>query len=90
MVITIFVRHSEDCKYVGDELCKRYNAGWTDRVPRLFPIKIDAPETEPLTDAEYEKIVKAATGKTRTLIKLMRWNGLAIETHPRAARGPTL
>lgn len=55
-----------------------HNAGWIDRIPRLSPIKIDEPETEPLTDAEYEKIIKAATGKTRTLIKLMRWSGLAI------------
>jgi hypothetical protein len=30
-----------------------------------------------LTDEEYEKILKAATGKARTLIKLMRWSGLA-------------
>lgn len=55
-----------------------YNAGWIDRIPKLSPIKIDEPETEPLTDAEYDKILKAATGKTRTLIKLMRWSGLAI------------
>jgi len=55
-----------------------YNAAWIDRIPKLSPIKIDAPKTEPLTDAEYEKIIKAATGKTRTLIKLMRWSGLAI------------
>ena len=31
-----------------------------------------------MTDAEYEQILKAATGKTRTIIKLMRWSGLAI------------
>jgi site-specific recombinase XerD len=55
-----------------------YNAGWIERVPKLSPIKIDAPETEPLTDAEYEKLLAAATGKTRTLIQLMRWSGLAI------------
>ena len=55
-----------------------YNAAWIDRIPKLSPIKIDAPATEPLTDAEYVKIIKAATGKTRTLIKLMRWSGLAI------------
>ncbi len=33
MVITIFVRHSADCKYAGDEFCKRSNCGkhfrWT-------------------------------------------------------------
>jgi len=55
-----------------------YNANWIDRIPRLSPIKIDAPETSPLTDAEYKKVLKAATGKTGTLIKLMRWSGLAI------------
>jgi integrase len=55
-----------------------YNANWIDRIPRLSPIKIDAPETSPLTDAEYKKVLKAATGKTRTIIKLMRWSGLAI------------
>ena len=55
-----------------------YNAGWIGRIPKLSPIKIDEPETEPLTDAEYEKVLKAATGKTRTLIRLMRWSGLAI------------
>lgn len=55
-----------------------FNAAWIDRIPKLSPIKIDAPDTEPLTDAEYGKIVEAATGKTRTLIKLMRWSGLAI------------
>jgi integrase len=55
-----------------------FNAGWIDRIPKLSPIKVDEPETEPLTEAEYGKIIKAATGKTRTLIKLMRWSGLAI------------
>ncbi len=55
-----------------------YNAGWIDRIPKLSPIKVDEPETEPLTETEYAKIIKAATGKTRTLIKLMRWSGLAI------------
>jgi integrase/recombinase XerD len=55
-----------------------YNAGWVDRIPKLSPIKIDEPATEPLTEAEYAKILKAATGKVRTLIKLMRWSGLAV------------
>jgi len=55
-----------------------YNAGWIPRIPKLSPIKIDAPETEPLTEKEYEKVLAAATGKTRTLIQLMRWSGLAI------------
>jgi len=55
-----------------------YNAGWIERIPKLSTIKIDEPETEPLTDAEFKKIMEAATGKTRTLISLMRWSGLAI------------
>ena len=55
-----------------------YNAAWIDRIPKLSPIKIDVPDTEPLTDTEYNKVVGAATGKTGTLIKLMRWRGLAI------------
>lgn len=65
-------------KHLNHFLRFAYNAGWIDRIPKLSPIKIDAPDTEPLTDAEYEKILKAAAGKTRTLIKLMRWSGLAI------------
>jgi integrase/recombinase XerD len=55
-----------------------YNAGWIERIPRLSPIKIDAPETEPLTDAEYQKLLKHATGRTRAIIQLMRWSGLAV------------
>jgi integrase/recombinase XerD len=55
-----------------------YNAGYISRIPRLSPIKIDGPETQPLTDAEYAKILAAATGKTRVLIQLMRWSGLAV------------
>lgn len=55
-----------------------YNAGYIERIPRLSPIKIDAPETLPLTEQEYSSVLKAASGKTATLIKLMRWSGLAI------------
>jgi integrase/recombinase XerD len=55
-----------------------YNAAWIDRIPKLSPIKIDGPETEPLSAEEYKSIEKAATGKTRTLIRLMRWSGLAV------------
>lgn len=65
-------------KHINHFLRFCYNAGWIDRIPKLSPIKIDAPETEPLTDKEYEKILEHATGKVRTLIKLMRWSGLAI------------
>lgn len=65
-------------KHLNHFLRFAYNAAWIERIPKLSPIKIDAPETEPLTDEEYQRVVKAATGKTRTIIKLMRWSGLAI------------
>ena len=55
-----------------------YNAQWIDRIPKLSPIKIDAPDTEPLTEAEYNKLLEHAKGKISTCIKLMRWSGLAI------------
>src|SRR5262249_36156157 len=55
-----------------------YNAGWIPRIPKLSPIKIDAPETMPLTDAEYLRVLKAAPPKIQTLSKLMRWSGLGI------------
>jgi integrase len=55
-----------------------YDAGWLERIPRLSPVKVDEPDTMPLTDAEYNKVLEHATGKTKTLIKLMRWSGLAI------------
>lgn len=55
-----------------------YNAGYIERIPRLSPIKIDAPETEPLTEKEYKELLKHATGRVKTLIELMRWSGLAI------------
>ncbi len=64
-----------------------YNAGWIPRIPKLDTIKIDGPETEPLTEAEYNKVVEAATGKTRTLIKLMRWSGLAVRDASTLERG---
>ena len=55
-----------------------YNAGWINRVPKLSTIKVTEPETQPLTEAEYNRLLKHATGKTRVLIQLMRWSGLAI------------
>ncbi len=65
-------------KHLNNFLRFCYDAKWIDRIPRLSPIKIDSPETLPLTPAEYAKILKAATGKTRVLIQLMRWSGLAV------------
>jgi site-specific recombinase XerD len=57
-----------------------YDAGWIDRIPKLSPIKIDAPDTEPLTDKEYRKVLDSANGKPKihACIHLMRWSGLAI------------
>lgn len=60
-----------------------YRADWITKIPHLSYIKIDEPETEPLTDVEYKKVLSAAR-KVRsdcevyTLIQLMRWSGLAI------------
>jgi integrase/recombinase XerD len=65
-------------KHLNHFLRFAYNAGWIERIPRLSPIKITAPETEPLTEKEYARLLKAATGKTAALIELMRWSGLAI------------
>jgi integrase/recombinase XerD len=65
-------------KHLNNFLRFCYDAKWIDRIPRLSPIKIDSPETLPLTATEYAKILKAATGKTRVLIQLMRWSGLAV------------
>jgi integrase/recombinase XerD len=55
-----------------------YNAGWIARIPRLSTIKVDEPETLPLSEKEYKAILKASAGKIRVLIELMRWSGLAI------------
>lgn len=60
-----------------------YQAGWIARVPVLSPIHIDEPETEPLTEAEYKRVLSAARARrgdceVYTLIELMRWSGLAI------------
>ena len=69
-----------------------FNAGWIPRVPKLSPIKVAQPETEPLTDAQYEKIldaVYATVGDEHTrarylaILQLMRWSGLAVR-----GRGP--
>ena len=65
-------------KHLNNFLRFCYDAKWIDRIPRHTPIKVDSPETLPLTAAEYGEILKVATGRTRTLIQLMRWSGLAI------------
>jgi integrase len=55
-----------------------YDSGYIERIPRLSPIKIEGPETAPLTEAEYAALLKHAEGRVRVLIQLMRWSGLAI------------
>ena len=64
-----------------------HDAGWIDRIPKLSAIKVDEPPTMPLTDAEYEKLLKKIpavfTDKTKArrvhaLVQLMRHSGLAI------------
>ncbi|HEX4577460.1 MAG TPA: tyrosine-type recombinase/integrase [Edaphobacter sp.] len=67
-----------------------FNSRIIDRIPRLTPIKITAPPTMPLSDAEYTKLLKAipeeyskeyqARKATRVhaIIQLMRWSGLAM------------
>jgi len=65
-------------KHIKHFLRFAYNAGWIERIPQLSPIKIDAPETLPLTDDEYTAVLNHATDRVSTIIKLMRWSGLAI------------
>jgi site-specific recombinase XerD len=63
-----------------------YEARMIDRVPVLFPIKVDEPPTMPLTDRQYAKLLEVipkefpATKATRVraLVRLMRFSGLAI------------
>lgn len=64
-----------------------YDSRWLDRVPRLSSIKADEVPTLPLTDKEYQKLLKTvpvsfpdSTKKcrVRALIRLMRYSGLAI------------
>jgi integrase/recombinase XerD len=63
-----------------------YAARLIDRIPRLTPIKIDAPPTMPLSDAEYRKLLKSVPEefeadkaiRAHALIQLMRHSGLAM------------
>jgi integrase/recombinase XerD len=59
---------------------------WLDRVPKLAPVKITEPPTEPLTDAEYKAVLGAVASefpngyghKVKAVIQLMRWSGLSV------------
>jgi integrase/recombinase XerD len=64
-----------------------YQVRWLDRVLPLDSIQVDEPETQPLTDAEYSRLLdsvyitfrdKATQERVHALIQLMRWSGLAI------------
>lgn len=64
-----------------------YQVRWLDRVLPLDSIQVDEPETMPLTDREYTKLLdsvyvrfenKQTQGRVHALIQLMRWSGLAI------------
>jgi len=64
-----------------------YQVRWLDRVLPLDSIQVDEPETMPLTDAEYAKLLdsvyvtfenKETQERVHALIQLMRWSGLAI------------
>ena len=77
-----------------------HESGWLDRVPRITPIKVDEPPTLPLTDKEYERLLKQIPvtfghkpyakdkpAKVRALVQLMRWTGLAIRDAVTLERG---
>lgn len=64
-----------------------HHAGWLPTIPKLSPIKVDEPETMPLTATEYAAVLAAIPKafleredrlKVRALIQLMRWSGLAV------------
>jgi integrase/recombinase XerD len=64
-----------------------YEAQWIPRIPVLAKIKIEEPETQPLTADEYMRLLDAIYGtiegkdrqaRVHALIQLMRWSGLAI------------
>jgi integrase/recombinase XerD len=62
------------------------DAGWLDRVPNLSPITVDELPTMPLTDAEYDALLKAVPlefpnglgERLRAVIQVMRWSGLSV------------
>jgi len=64
-----------------------YQVRWLDRVLPLDSVQVDEPETMPLTEAEYSKLLdsvyvtfenKQTQQRVHALIQLMRWSGLAI------------
>jgi integrase/recombinase XerD len=55
-----------------------YHQRWLDRIPETDAIAVDVSPTMPLTAAEYGSLLTRATGRTRAIIQLMRWSGLAV------------
>jgi integrase/recombinase XerD len=61
-----------------------YETRWLDRIPQLTKIKVDEPETLPLTVDEYNRLLDASShfnsksGQLRAMLQLMRHSGLAI------------
>jgi len=69
-----------------------FEAQWLERIPNVPKFKIDEPETQPLTAAEYARLLDAVyvtidserdgTGlqrKVHAFLQCMRWSGLAIQ-----------
>ncbi|ABF42762.1 phage integrase [Candidatus Koribacter versatilis Ellin345] len=64
-----------------------YECQWIPRIPALPKIQVDEPETMPLTDAEFKRLLDATyaevsdtdqRARVHALFQLMRWSGLAI------------
>jgi len=63
-----------------------YEAQWLERIPAMPKIQSVEPETLPLTDAEYDRLLKSVVvftdperrQRVHALVQLMRWSGLAV------------
>lgn len=65
-----------------------YEGKWLDRVPPVPKIQVDDPETQPLTEPEYKRLLDCIYGhmeagaaqqaKIHAFIQCMRWTGLAM------------
>jgi integrase/recombinase XerD len=64
-----------------------YEAQWIPRIPPMQKIKVEEPDTLPLTASEYAALLHAVpktvtdpklAAKVRAVFQLMRWSGLAI------------
>lgn len=73
-----------------------HHAGWLPIIPKLSPIKVDEPETMPLTEDEYSRVLAACATAfenhedrrgVRACIQLMRWSGLAVRDASTLTRG---